>query len=76
MRATLTYNLPDEQDAFEMATRSMKLVHAVREWSYAMRQKVKHGDIGDTEADTIDRCRIELQLILEAHGVEDLINAK
>ena len=76
MKAILSYNLPEEQDAFEMAARSIKLVHAVRDWSYAMRQKVKHGDISEEEADAIDRCRIELMLILEAHGVEDIINSK
>jgi hypothetical protein len=74
MRATLTYNLPEEDDRFDAAVRSTRLVNAVREYLYATRQKIKHSDIDEAEARVVQRCRTELLLCLEANGVEDIIH--
>lgn len=73
MRATLTYNLPDDEDRFDAAVRSTRLVNAVREHLYATRQKLKHSDMDEAEARVVERCRTELLLCLEGHGVEDII---
>jgi hypothetical protein len=74
MRATLTYNLPDDEDRFDAAVRSTRLVTAVREYLYATRHKLKHTDIDECEARVVERCRTELLLCLEANGVEDIIH--
>jgi hypothetical protein len=48
-------------------------VNAVREHLYATRQKLKHSDMDEAEARVVERCRTELLLCLEGHGVEDII---
>lgn len=74
MKATLTYNLPEEEDRFDAAVRSTRLVNAVREYLYATRQKLKHSDMDEAEHRVVERCRTELLLCLEANGVEDIIH--
>ena len=74
MRATLTYNLPEEEDRFDAAVRSTRLVTAIREYLYATRQKLKHSDMDEAECRVVERCRTELLLCLEANGVEDIIH--
>lgn len=74
MKATLTYNIPEEEDRFDAAVRSTRLVTAVREYLYATRQKLKHSDMDEAEHRVVQRCRTELLLCLEANGVEDIIH--
>ena len=74
MKATLTYNLPEEEDRFDAAVRSTRLVNAVREYLYATRQKLKHSDMDEAEHRVVESCRTELLLCLEANGVEDIIH--
>ena len=59
MRATLTYNLPDDEDRFDAAVRSARLVTALREYLYATRQKLKHSDMDEAECRVVERCRTE-----------------
>jgi hypothetical protein len=74
MKATLTFDLPEDDDRFDAAVRSTRLVNAVREYLYATRQKIKHSDIEEAEAKVVQRCRTELLLCLEANGVEDIVH--
>jgi hypothetical protein len=73
MKAQLTYDLPEEEESFDAAVRSTRLVNALREHLYNTRHKLKHSDMSEAEARVVHRCRTDLLLCLEAHGVEDII---
>ena len=74
MNATLTYNLPEEQDAFEAAVHAADMVIAIRAYLYTTRQKLKHSDMNEDEARVVERCRTELLSELEAMGVAGIIH--
>jgi hypothetical protein len=73
MKAQLTYDLPEEEDSFDAAVRSTRLVNAIRDHLYTTRQRLKHVEMSEEETRVVERCRTDLLLALEAHGVEDII---
>ena len=66
MKATLTFDLPDEQDDFDNATNGAKWRVAMWDFRQALRQKYKHGG---QETFTTEEL---LDMIREAHEAHDL----
>ena len=60
MTATLTFNLPEEREEFEMASQAHKLYYAVSDFDNFLRGKIKHADLTDEQYETYDSIRQEL----------------
>ena len=73
MKATLTFDLPEEQEQFEAASRGIYVCNAVRRHLDNTRRKLKHSIEDDNEARIMLRCMEELSEQLELYGVSNLI---
>ena len=73
MKATLTFDLPEEQEQFEAASRGIYVCNAVRQHLDNTRRKLKHSIEDDNEARIMLRCMEELSERLEFYGVSHLI---
>ena len=73
MKATLTFDLLEEREEFEAASRGMHLCNAVRSHMDNTRRKLKHNIEDDNEARIMLRCMEELSERLEFYGVLNLI---
>lgn len=60
MNATLTFNLPEEEEEFEMASQARKLYFAVSDFDNFLRNKIKHADLTDEQYGVYDSIRQEL----------------
>lgn len=60
MNATLTFNLPEEQEEFNMATQAHKLYFAISDFDNFLRNKIKHTDLTDEQYAVYDTIRQEL----------------
>lgn len=67
MIATLTFNLPEEQNEFDTANNALNYKRALNEISYFLRNKVKYGGELNIE---VAKMREEFYKILEENGVE------
>ncbi len=70
MKATLEFNLPEEREEFDQATRAAALFVAVFEFDQSLRSRSKNGPEADTPADERDEIRAMLWDILSARGCE------
>lgn len=68
--ATLTFNLPEEQDEFALATKAGALNSALYEYSQWLRSVSKHGD---PEAVTFDECKDKFWEIMAEYEVNTLL---
>ena len=75
MKATLTFDLPEEQEQFEAASRGMHLCNAVRRHMDNTRRRLKHSIEDDNEARIMLRCMEELSERVEFYGVSHLIHS-
>lgn len=50
-KLTLTYNLPEEQEEYDIARKGIDLSIAIDEFSNWLRRKYKHVDVPSKEAD-------------------------
>ena len=73
MKATLTFDLPEEQEQFEAAARGIYVCNAVRRHMDNTRRRLKHSIEDDNEARIMLRCMEELSEQLELYGVSNLI---
>lgn len=73
MKATLTFDLPEEREEFEAASRGIHLCNAVRRHMENTRRKLKHSIEDDNEARIVLRCMEELSEQLELYGASNLI---
>jgi len=73
MKATLTFDLLEEREEFEAASRGIQLCNAVRSHMDNTRRKLKHSIEDDNEARIMLRCMEELSERLEFYGVSNLI---
>ena len=72
MKATLTFDLPEEQEEFDSAHRGRYVIGAVRRYLENTRRKLKHSIEDDNEARIVQRCVDELRECLELYGVADV----
>jgi hypothetical protein len=73
MKATLTFDLPEEQEQFEAASRGIYVCNAVRRHLDNTRRRLKHSIEDDNEARIMLRSIEELSEQLELYGVSNLI---
>jgi hypothetical protein len=60
MKAILKFNLPEENEEFEMASQASKLYYAVSEFDNFLRNKIKHSDLTDEQYNVYESVRQEL----------------
>jgi len=69
MKATLTFNLPEENDEFILATRGSNLYRAIWDYDQELRKLLKYGDLPADLYDLYEKIRTQLHDHLEAHDV-------
>ena len=57
MKATIEYNLPEDQFEFDCASKSLKMFHALNEINAELRAIWKYEDLKDNEFEMIERVR-------------------
>ena len=75
MKATLTFDLPEEQEQFEAASRGIYVCNAVRRHLDNTRRRLKHSIEDDNEARIVQHCIDDLCENLEVYGVANLIHS-
>lgn len=69
MTATLTFNLPDEQEEFQDAVNGNAFKAVIWQIDQYMRSEVKHGNYSEEVTDIITEIREELRSIMNEHNV-------
>jgi len=70
MRATLTFNLPDDQRDYEIATQAPKVQSFLHDFSTQLRSWYKyHHDFKDAD-DALDKIREEFYKLLNQHNID------
>lgn len=72
MKATLVYNLPDEQPEFEMAINGAKMQLVLWEMDQWLRSKYKYmpdEEYSKDKYETYEKCREQLRDLLREAGV-------
>jgi hypothetical protein len=69
MKATLEFNLPDDQDYYEMATQGSKMFNALWEISQELRSICKYEELSEKEWEMADRIRNKFFEILNDNNV-------
>ena len=71
MKATLTFNLPDEESEFQHAQRGIDMSIAISDFDNYLRAELKHnGDAyTDKEYELLDKMRTKLRECLSGHDV-------
>jgi len=57
MKATIEYNLPEDQFEFDCASKSLKMFHALNEIKVELRSIWKYEDLKDNEFEMVERIR-------------------
>ena len=70
MQATLTFNLPDDQNEYEIATQAPKVQSFLFDFSQQLRSWYKyHHDFKDAD-DALDKIRDEFYRLLNEHNID------
>ena len=71
MKGTLTFDLPEEQDQFEIAIKAPAMNSVLWEMDQWLRSNTKYAPdtMSDEEFDAYQKCRDELHRLLEIEGV-------
>lgn len=69
MKATLKYNLPDDEFEFNCAVKSMKMYFALTEIKDELRTILKHGELRDDQYKFIDELNERLHEILSDNEI-------
>ena len=69
MKATLEFNLPDDQAEFDFATQGSKMYNALWEISQELRTLWKYEELDEKEWDMVERIRNKFFEILEDHQI-------
>jgi hypothetical protein len=72
MRAVLEFQLPEEQEAFDMAVRSSAYYLALLDLSNFLRQKVKYSNLTNDERKAYEAIRAEFFAILSDNDIGDI----
>lgn len=72
MKATLEFNLPDDEVEFELATKGGKTHHTLWEMDQWLRGKIKYApdDINDDTYKAYEECREQLHQFANENNVE------
>ena len=69
MKATLKYNLPDEQFEFESAVKSMKMFFALTEIKDELRAIWKYEELKENQFEMVERIREKFFEILQENEI-------
>lgn len=71
MQATLTYQLPEEKEEFELATNAVKWMSVSHEMAEYLRQQLKYHSekYTDEEYKVLEQVRKKLQDLIEEEGL-------
>jgi len=69
MKATLEFNLPDDQAEFDFATQGSKMYNALWEISQELRTLWKYEELDEKEWDMVERIRNKFFEILEDNQI-------
>ena len=71
-KATLEYNLPEEQDEFELAANAGKYYSVLWDLDQYLRNKVKYAaeDVPEEYTNAMDETRTKLMKLLEAYHLD------
>ena len=69
MIATLTFNLPDEQEEFQDAVNGNAYKAVIWQIDMYLRSQLKHGELPESEYDKVQEIRDELHSIMNEHKV-------
>ena len=70
MRATLEFELPEEQVEFREAVDSGKTRSVLWNFTEWLRSQLKYQDLSQAEADALERAKAHLWALLEEYGVD------
>jgi hypothetical protein len=69
MKATIEYNLPDDQFEFDNAVKSMKMWYALTEIKDELRRIYKYEDLKENEFEMVERIREKFFEILQENEI-------
>jgi hypothetical protein len=70
MKATLTFNLPEDNEEFNRAVKSADYYLSIFEFYQYLRREIKYHELSDIERDTFERILKEFNEILTENGIE------
>jgi hypothetical protein len=70
MKATLTFTLPEEQEAFELAVSASKLRGILTGLDEHLRGRVKYADLTEEQAESYEGIRDHLHALLQDQDVK------
>ena len=70
MKATLTFNLPEESHEFANATQGSKMRSVLWEFDQWLRSKVKYEDLTDEQYKVYQGCRDHLRSLLYEENLD------
>ena len=73
MKAKLTFNLPDEQAEFDLATQGGKMYGALSDMSQELRTLLKYKELNEDELKVIERIRSRFYEILDDHQIKLIV---
>ena len=71
MKITIEFNLENERQDFEYASRGVALYSALQDMNELLRNKCKYGPLSEDQQKFADELRHEFLQILEDRGVSD-----
>ena len=69
MKATIEYNLPDDQFEFDNAVKSNKMWHALTEIKDELRRIYKYEDLKENQYEMVERIREKFFEILQENEI-------
>lgn len=70
MKATLTFNLPEESHEFDNATQGAKMRSVLWDFDQWLRAKVKYEDLTDEQYQVYQGCRDHLRSLLYEENLD------
>jgi hypothetical protein len=71
MKAILEFNLPEDQNEYQMANDASNMFIALWDMSQWLRKQTKHipDNMSDIELNTLEKCREEFIYVLERNNI-------
>lgn len=73
MKAKLTFNLPDDQAEFDLATQGSKMHEALSDMSQELRTLFKYEELNENELKVVESIRGRFYEILDDHQIKLIV---
>jgi hypothetical protein len=70
MKGILTFNLPQENEEFELAQQGWQYKGVINDLDRWLRNKIKHGDLSEADHQSLTEVREFIQQCLFSYGVD------